>query len=107
MVTVFNNLTFLIGGYHDDAVWHQSRYFLPLTGAAPYLTAAGAVALGWRCIKERRPHVILIVAATIIVPISSRKARPRPSRLSIPPTRIWRWCGALVRSWETKVRTRI
>jgi 4-amino-4-deoxy-L-arabinose transferase-like glycosyltransferase len=69
MVTVFNNLTFLIGGYRDDAVWHQSRYFLPLTGAAPYLTVAGTVALAWRCVRARQPHVILIVAATIIVPI--------------------------------------
>jgi 4-amino-4-deoxy-L-arabinose transferase-like glycosyltransferase len=73
-VTIFNNLTFLVGGYRDEAVWHQSRYFLPLTGAAPYLTAAGAVALAWRCVKARQPrvilaNVILIVAAAIVVPI--------------------------------------
>ena len=69
IVTVFNNLTFIIGGYRDDAIWHQSRYFLPLTGAAPYLTGAGAIALVWRCVKARAPNVVLIVAATIIVPI--------------------------------------
>ena len=79
LVTVFNNLTFIIGGYRDEAIWHQSRYFLPLSGAAPYLTAAGAVALAWTCAKSRQPpvilphvilpHVILVVAATIIVPI--------------------------------------
>ena len=74
LVTVFNNLTFIIGGYRDEAIWHQSRYFLPLSGAAPYLTAAGAVALAWTCAKSRQPpvilpHVILVVAATIIVTI--------------------------------------
>jgi hypothetical protein len=69
IVTIFNNLTFIIGGYRDDAIWHQSRYFLPLTGAAPYLTIAGAVTLGWQCFKLKRPNVILIVAATIVIPI--------------------------------------
>jgi 4-amino-4-deoxy-L-arabinose transferase-like glycosyltransferase len=68
-VTVFDNLTFLIGGYRDDAIWHQSRFFLPLTGAAPYLAAAGAVKLGWDWIKDGRRNVVLIVAAAIVVPL--------------------------------------
>ena len=69
MVKVFNNLTFIAGGYHDDAIWHQSRFFLPLTGAAPYLTAAGAVILAGDWIKTGKPNVVLIVAATVVVPI--------------------------------------
>ncbi len=67
--TIFNNLTFIVGGYHDDAIWHQSRYFLPLTGAAPYLTAAGVIALGWRWFKTGRPDVVLIVIAAVVVPV--------------------------------------
>ena len=68
-VRVFNNLTFIAGGYRDDAIWHQSRFFLPLSGAAPVLTLAGAVRLGWHCFRNRRPHVILILVSCIVVPV--------------------------------------
>jgi 4-amino-4-deoxy-L-arabinose transferase-like glycosyltransferase len=68
-LTVFNNLTFLLGGYRDDAIWHQSRYFLPLTGAVPFLTLAGAAVLVQGSIKTRQPNVVLIVAAAIVFPI--------------------------------------
>ena len=69
MVKVFNNLTFIAGGYRDDAIWHQSRFFLPLTGAAPYLTAAGAAVLAGDWIKTGKPNVVLIVVAMIVIPI--------------------------------------
>jgi 4-amino-4-deoxy-L-arabinose transferase-like glycosyltransferase len=68
-VTVFNNLTFIAGGYRDDAIWHQSRFFLPLTGAVPFLTLAGAVVLFRDWLKTGRPNVVLIVAAAIVLPI--------------------------------------
>jgi 4-amino-4-deoxy-L-arabinose transferase-like glycosyltransferase len=68
-VTVFNNLTFITGGYRDDAIWHQSRFFLPLTGVIPFLTLAGAVALSRDGIRTRQANVVLIVAAAIVVPI--------------------------------------
>jgi 4-amino-4-deoxy-L-arabinose transferase-like glycosyltransferase len=68
-LTVYTNLTFLFGGYHDDAIWNQSRFFLPLTGAVPFLTLAGAAILLRDGIKARRPNVVLIVAAAIILPI--------------------------------------
>jgi 4-amino-4-deoxy-L-arabinose transferase-like glycosyltransferase len=66
-LTVFNNLTFLAGGYRDEAIWHQSRFFLPLTGAAPLLTLAGAAML----IRDRtrRTNIVLIVAAMIVFPL--------------------------------------
>jgi 4-amino-4-deoxy-L-arabinose transferase-like glycosyltransferase len=67
--TVFDNLTFIVGGYRDGLVWHQSVFFLPLTGAMPFLTLIGAAALALRQIEARRPHVILIVLASAIVPI--------------------------------------
>jgi 4-amino-4-deoxy-L-arabinose transferase-like glycosyltransferase len=68
-LTVFNNLTFVAGGYRDEAIWHQSRFFLPLTGAAPFLTLAGAAVLlrDWR--KTDKATVVLIVAAAIVLPI--------------------------------------
>jgi hypothetical protein len=66
---VFNNLTFLLGGYRDDAIWHQSRFFLPMTGAIPFLTLAGAALLLRDGLKTRQPNVVLIVAAAIVVPI--------------------------------------
>ncbi len=68
-VMVFNNLTFIAGGYRDDAIWHQSRFFLPLTGAVPFLTLAGAVMLFRDGIKTRQANVVLIVAAAIVLPI--------------------------------------
>jgi 4-amino-4-deoxy-L-arabinose transferase-like glycosyltransferase len=68
-LTVFNNLTFLLGGYRDEAIWHQSRYFLPLTGAVPFLTLAGAALLARDSIKTRQPNLVLIVAAAIVFPI--------------------------------------
>jgi 4-amino-4-deoxy-L-arabinose transferase-like glycosyltransferase len=66
-VTVFNNLTFLVGAYRDEAVWHQSRFFLPLTGAAPLLTLAGAALLARD--RTRRANIVLIVAATVVFPV--------------------------------------
>jgi 4-amino-4-deoxy-L-arabinose transferase-like glycosyltransferase len=69
LATVFANLTFLIGGYRDGAVWHQSVYFLPLTGIAPYLTLIGMAVLIRQSVQTKQPNVILIVAATAIVPI--------------------------------------
>ena len=68
-VTVFNNLTFLAGGYRDEAIWHQSRFFLPLTGAAPLLTLAGAGLLARDAFKTRRPNIVLIVAAAVVFPV--------------------------------------
>jgi len=68
-VTVFNNLTFLAGGYRDEAIWHQSRFFLPLTGAAPLLTLAGAALLARDAFRTRRPSIVLIVAAVVAVPV--------------------------------------
>jgi 4-amino-4-deoxy-L-arabinose transferase-like glycosyltransferase len=68
-VTVFNNLTFLAGGYRDEAIWHQSRFFLPLTGAAPLLTLAGAALLACDAIRTRRPNIVLIVAASVVFPV--------------------------------------
>lgn len=65
--TVFNNLTFLAGGYRDEAIWHQSRFFLPLTGAAPLLTLAGAALLARD--RTRRTNIVLIVAAMAVFPI--------------------------------------
>jgi hypothetical protein len=70
LTTVFENLTFIVGGYRDDAIWHQSRFFLPLTGAAPYLTAVGAVTLGRRWWATKEPQIVLIVVAAIVVPIA-------------------------------------
>jgi 4-amino-4-deoxy-L-arabinose transferase-like glycosyltransferase len=69
LATVFANLTFLIGGYRDGAGWHQSIYFPPLTGVAPYLTLLGLVTLGWASIKNKQPNVVLIVAATAVIPM--------------------------------------
>jgi hypothetical protein len=66
-VTVFNNLTFLAGGYRDEAVWHQSRFFLPLTGAAPLLTLAGAALLLRD--QARRTSIVPIVAAMVVFPV--------------------------------------
>jgi 4-amino-4-deoxy-L-arabinose transferase-like glycosyltransferase len=68
-IRVFHNLTFIAGGYRDDAIWHQSRLFLPLTGTAPYLTLAGAAALFRECLRTRQPNIVLIVAAMIVVPV--------------------------------------
>jgi 4-amino-4-deoxy-L-arabinose transferase-like glycosyltransferase len=68
-VMVFNNLTFIAGGYRDDAIWQQSRFFLPLTGVVPFLTLAGAVVLFRDGIRTRQANVVLIVAAAIVVPI--------------------------------------
>jgi 4-amino-4-deoxy-L-arabinose transferase-like glycosyltransferase len=66
-VTIFDNLTFLAGGYRDEAIWHQSRFFLPLTGAAPLLTLAGAALLMQD--RTRRTNIVLIVAAMVVFPI--------------------------------------
>jgi 4-amino-4-deoxy-L-arabinose transferase-like glycosyltransferase len=68
-VTVFNNLTFLASGYRDDAIWHQSRFFLPLTGAVPFLTLAGAALLAREAIRTRQANVVLIVSAMVVFPI--------------------------------------
>jgi 4-amino-4-deoxy-L-arabinose transferase-like glycosyltransferase len=68
-LTVFYNLSFLSGGYRDDAIWHQSRFFLPLTGAVPFLTLAGAGLLLRDGVKARQPNIVLIVAAAIVFPI--------------------------------------
>jgi 4-amino-4-deoxy-L-arabinose transferase-like glycosyltransferase len=68
-VTVFDNLAFLAGGYRDEAIWHQSRLFPPLTGAAPLLTLAGAALLIGDAIRTRRPNLVLIVATTVVVPV--------------------------------------
>jgi 4-amino-4-deoxy-L-arabinose transferase-like glycosyltransferase len=69
VLMVFYNLTFLLGGYRDFAIWHQSRLFLPLTGAVPFLTLAGAGLLLRDGMKARQPNIVLIVAAAIIFPI--------------------------------------
>jgi 4-amino-4-deoxy-L-arabinose transferase-like glycosyltransferase len=67
--TIFDNLTFILGAYRDGLTWHQSVFFLPLTGAMPFLTLLGAAALGVRQVKARQPHVVLIVLASAIAPI--------------------------------------
>jgi 4-amino-4-deoxy-L-arabinose transferase-like glycosyltransferase len=66
---IYNNLVFLWNGFRDGAIWHQSANFPPLTGAAPYLILIGVAALFWRCLKARRPHVVLIVALSAAFPI--------------------------------------
>jgi 4-amino-4-deoxy-L-arabinose transferase-like glycosyltransferase len=68
-LTVFNNLTFLAGGYRDEAIWHQSRFFLPLTGAMPLLTLAGALLLARDAVKTKHPNLVLIAAAAVVFPI--------------------------------------
>jgi 4-amino-4-deoxy-L-arabinose transferase-like glycosyltransferase len=68
-LTVFNNLTFLAGAYRDEAIWHQSRFFLPLTGAAPLLTLGGAALLVRDWLRSHRPNIVLIVAAMVIFPV--------------------------------------
>jgi 4-amino-4-deoxy-L-arabinose transferase-like glycosyltransferase len=65
-----DNLIFLWSGFRDGAIWHYSRYFAPLTEAAPFLILAGVLALGWRSARERRPHVILIVVLSAAAPIA-------------------------------------
>jgi 4-amino-4-deoxy-L-arabinose transferase-like glycosyltransferase len=68
-LTVFNNLTFIAGGYRDEAIWHQSRFFLPLTGAAPLLTLAGAALLTRDATRTKQPSIVLIVAAAVVFPV--------------------------------------
>ena len=41
VTTIFDNLTFILGAYRDGLTWHQSVFFLPLTGAMPFLTLLG------------------------------------------------------------------
>ena len=67
--TVLNNLTFLLGGYRDAAVWHESAYFLPLTAAAPYLTLLGTLSLGWSCWKTRQINIVLVIVLTCVISV--------------------------------------
>ncbi len=67
--TSVDNLIFILGGFRDGAIWHQSVHFLPLTGAIPFLMLLGIVTLAWRQFRMRRPHVILIVLLSAIAPI--------------------------------------
>jgi len=65
--TIFNNLVFIWGGYRDGAPWHQSVWFAPLTGVAPYLTPIAVLALAMDRWRERKPHVALPNAVLIIL----------------------------------------
>jgi len=67
--TIVGNLTFILSGFRDGALWHHSRWFAPLTDVAPYLILIATLALGVRCWREGRPNVILIVTLTAIVPL--------------------------------------
>ena len=73
--TIYENLTFLISGFHTlGAPWEQSAAFLPLTATAPVLIAGGAVAL-FRAYRKselvtgRLSAVILIVIGSAVIPL--------------------------------------
>ncbi len=66
--TLFDNLTFFVSGYRDGAVWHQSAWFAPLTGAAPLLTILAILAMGRECYRTKEPDIVLITVLTAIVP---------------------------------------
>ena len=67
--TLYDNLVFIWSGYRDGLVWHQSGLFLPLTGAAPYLTLLGIAALAVGRSPPRPPNIVLLVALTAMVPV--------------------------------------
>jgi 4-amino-4-deoxy-L-arabinose transferase-like glycosyltransferase len=67
--TLYDNLIFILGSFRDGLVWHQSAFFLPLTGAMPFVAILGAGVLGLRQWRAREPHVMLIVLASAIGPV--------------------------------------
>jgi 4-amino-4-deoxy-L-arabinose transferase-like glycosyltransferase len=66
---VFDNLTFLLAGFRDGNVQHQSVYFPALSAPMPYLMLIGALLLAWDARRTRRLHPILLVVATVIAPV--------------------------------------
>ncbi len=66
---VFDNLTFILGGFRDGNVQHQSIYFPALSAPMPYLMLIGAVLLAWDARRTGRIHPILLVVGTVIAPV--------------------------------------
>ncbi len=50
---ISKNLTFLLNSYRDGLVWNDSDHFLPLTGAASYLTLLGILSLATTSLKAK------------------------------------------------------
>jgi 4-amino-4-deoxy-L-arabinose transferase-like glycosyltransferase len=67
---VYDNLIFIWSGFRDGALWHHSRYFAPLSEAAPFLIIAAILAFAVRSLRQPWPHVILIVALSAALPIA-------------------------------------
>jgi 4-amino-4-deoxy-L-arabinose transferase-like glycosyltransferase len=68
VTTLFDNLTFILGGYRDGLIWHQSVFFLPLTGAMPLLTLIATALLALRRPRALLTPVLLIVLASAVIP---------------------------------------
>ncbi len=66
---VFDNLTFLLSGFRDGNVQHQSVYFPALSAPMPYLMLIGALLLAWDARRTGRIHAVLLVVATVIAPV--------------------------------------
>ncbi|HTJ65438.1 MAG TPA: glycosyltransferase family 39 protein [Alphaproteobacteria bacterium] len=66
---VFDNLTFVLSGFRDGNVQHQSIYFPALSAPMPYLIAMGTIALAWDAVRTRRVNPILVVVLTVVAPI--------------------------------------